>query len=231
MVYPVPHGGVVLVAWPPREAHRTRRSRSSRPYTLLHDPTGAAGRLRTCRDRRRAGSRGSATCSCVAAHRGGRGKFLMRCVMETWSRPPGELGTRDAHGLYASSASVRTGVRADPWSGSTPSWIDGRIGCRRLRRRNSGWDAAHALFGHAHAIPGSRSRTSVSPRTRTPRLRRTSATVLVRAMGSSRLTPSRTCAPPPESRHSRRRLDLVGPSRVPSARGASVDVAPTDVSA
>ena len=38
----------------------------------------------------------------VPAHRGGRGKFLMRCVMDDLEPVRRvTLGTRDAHGLYA----------------------------------------------------------------------------------------------------------------------------------
>jgi hypothetical protein len=75
--------------------------RYSRPYVLRHIPTDAqVGFARVVTD-------GEwfawiADVFVLADHRGGRGKFLMRCIMEDLAEVRRiTLGTRDAHGLYA----------------------------------------------------------------------------------------------------------------------------------
>ena len=75
--------------------------KSSRPYSMFHDPTATqAGFARVLTDGCWFGWIGDVMV--VPAHRGGRGKFLMRCVMEDLEPVRRvTLGTRDAHGLYA----------------------------------------------------------------------------------------------------------------------------------
>ena len=74
---------------------------SSRPYSMFHDPTGKqVGFARVITDGCWFGWIGDVMV--VPAHRGGRGKFLMRCVMDDLEPVRRvTLGTRDAHGLYA----------------------------------------------------------------------------------------------------------------------------------
>ena len=99
------------MGWPPARGARARGCQSSRPYTLLHDPTGAAvGFARVVTDGSWFAWIGDVLV--LAEHRGGRGQFLMRCVMEDLEPVRRvSLGTRDAHGpLRAVRLQIRTGV-------------------------------------------------------------------------------------------------------------------------
>ena len=97
---------------------------SSRPYTLLHDPTGAAvGFARVVTDGSWFAWIGDVLV--LSEHRGGRGQFLMRCVMEDLEPVRRvSLGTRDAQNLYA-----RFGFRPEPESaGRSMERIDAEAG-------------------------------------------------------------------------------------------------------
>ena len=74
---------------------------TSRPYSLRHDPSDRqVGFARVVTDGTWIGWIGDVMV--LPDHRGGRGKFLMRCVMEDLAPVRRViLGTRDAHGLYA----------------------------------------------------------------------------------------------------------------------------------
>jgi hypothetical protein len=89
--------------WAPgRERERTEHAvRYSRPYVLRHVPSDAqVGFARVVTDGEWFAWIGDVFV--LAEHRGGRGKFLMRCIMEDLAGVRRvSLGTRDAHALYA----------------------------------------------------------------------------------------------------------------------------------
>ena len=74
---------------------------ASRCYTLRHDPSGMqVGFARVLTDGYSMGWVGDVFV--LALHRGGQGKFLMRCISEDLALVRRVmLGTHDAHGLYA----------------------------------------------------------------------------------------------------------------------------------
>ncbi|MGH8979027.1 MAG: GNAT family N-acetyltransferase [Acidimicrobiia bacterium] len=96
----------------------------SRPYTLRHDPTGeAVGFARVVTDGSWFAWIGDVLV--LPEHRGGRGQFLLRCVMEDLEPVRRvSLGTRDAHDFYA-----RFGFRAGPeYVGRSMERIDDSAG-------------------------------------------------------------------------------------------------------
>lgn len=73
----------------------------TRPYSLIYEPTGEqVGFARVLTDA--TWFAWIADVFVLEGHRGGRGKFIMRCITEDLAGVRRVvLGTRDAHGLYA----------------------------------------------------------------------------------------------------------------------------------